>query len=336
MYNPNTNSIDNGNFAALDGTYHCSDLILFPVPWEATVSYRTGTQNAPELIRQSSLQLDIFDKNYQSIDLNTRVYWDNFYSEKIKRLSSETRQIVQSKLEAQLNGQTDTNSSFTAQVLQNCESLNELICTNSYYALNQGKAVGLIGGDHSTPLGLIQALGEHYSEFGILHFDAHHDLRPYFQGFKYSHGSIFHNVLSTVSSVKSLTQVGIRDYCKKEYNLAKLHPKVTTYYDSDISELMYSGSCNWGNIVDKIINGLPDNVYISLDMDGLTIENNQSTGTPVPGGLSFAQIRYLIHRLSKSRKIIGFDLVECGPSEIDSIVAMRLIFQLCNSVLFTR
>lgn len=335
MYNPNTECLDNGQFAAVNSSFDSSDLVLFPTPWEATVSYREGTIKAPDLIRLASLQLDLFDKNYETIDIDGRIFWDHSLYRSIHDLATATRQLVQSKVDSDCNLDSEASKVLRDKVLVNCVQFNEMIYQQSLAALQSGKIVGLVGGDHSIPFGQIKAVGEIYPSFGILHVDAHHDLRPYFQGFKYSHGSIFHNVLSSVKSVESLVQIGIRDYCKKEYILANCHPKVQTFYDVDISEQMFSGCHNWGTIVDNIIQSLPQHVYISLDMDGLTIENTLSTGTPVPGGLSYAQIRYLINELSKKRTIVGFDVVECGPSEIDSLVAMRLIFQLCNASLST-
>lgn len=335
-YNPNTNALDNGQFAAINSCNLTSDLVLFPTPWEATVSYREGTIKAPELIRFASLQLDLFDKQYQNIDVEGRVYWDQSLYSEIHQLAMHTRGLVQSKIESDCNLEYEASCVLRDKINNNFIKFNEMIYTQSLNAINAGKIVGLVGGDHSIPFGQIKAIGEVYPSFGILHVDAHHDLRPYFQGFKYSHGSIFHNVLGSVKSLDSLVQIGIRDYCKKEYLYAKHHHKVTTFYDADISEQMFNGLGDWGKIVDNIINRLPQHVYISLDMDGLTIENTLSTGTPVPGGLSYAQVRYLINRISSSRTIIGFDVVECGPCEIDAIVAMRLIFQLCNASLNTR
>jgi agmatinase len=336
MYNPNTESLDNGQFAALNACPRSSDIILFPTPWEATVSYREGTIKAPELIRLASLQLDLFDRKYKKINVDGRIYWDQSFFDSIYDLALITRSLVLCKVESDCNLDTVVSCALREQILTNCVKFNEMVYNHSSAALKEGKVVGLVGGDHSIPYGQMKAIGEVFPSFGILHVDAHHDLRPYFQGFKYSHGSIFHNVLGSIQSLQSLVQVGIRDYCKKEYLLAKAHPKITTFYDVDISERMFSGLNNWGQIVDNIIDTLPEHVYISLDMDGLTIENTLSTGTPVPGGLSYAQVRYLINEVSSRRKIIGFDVVECGPSEIDAIVAMRLIFQLCNAALNNR
>jgi agmatinase len=333
MYNPNTNCIDNGNFAAIEANYLDSHIILFPTPWEATVSYREGTIKAPELIRLASMQLDLFNKQYESIDVDGRIYWDSSCYEDIYKLALKTRYLVQSKLSSDFNSNYEESRSLRDEINKNSNMFNDLVYKNSITALEQHKIVGLVGGDHSIPYGQLKAVGDTYPSFGIMHIDAHHDIRPFFQGFKFSHGSIFHNVLSTVKTMDSLVQIGIRDYCKQEYEYAKVHPKVTTFYDADISSELFKGLSNWGVIVDTIIEALPQHVYVSLDMDGLAIENTLSTGTPVPGGLSYAQVRYLIDELASRRTIIGFDVVECGQSEVDTVVAMRLIFQLCYASL---
>ena len=78
--------------------------------------------------------------------------------------------------------------------------------------LKDGKLVGLLGGDHSTPLGFIRALSERYDRFGILQIDAHADLRKAYEGFTYSHASIMYNALK-IPAVHRLVQVGIRDFC---------------------------------------------------------------------------------------------------------------------------
>ena len=100
--------------------------------------------------------------------------------------------------------------------------------------LQEGKKVGMIGGDHSTPLGFIAALGEVHTEFGVLQIDAHADLREAYEGFTYSHASIMYNVLQQVPSVKKLVQVGVRDFCDEELELIESNKdRVTTFFDKD-------------------------------------------------------------------------------------------------------
>lgn len=81
--------------------------------------------------------------------------------------------------------------------------------------------MGVVGGDHSVPLGLIQAVAGRYPGIGILHVDAHADLREAYEGFTYSHASIMYNALHEAPGVGALVQVGIRDFCDEELEVAR-------------------------------------------------------------------------------------------------------------------
>ncbi len=188
------------------------------------------------------------------------------------------------------------------------------------------------GGDHSTPLGFMEALAGFYPEYGVLQIDAHCDLRKAYEGFVYSHASIMYNALK-IQQIRRLVQVGIRDYCQEEMNVIhESNGRIKTFLDADIKRLIYEGD-TWKQICDRIIHQLPRNVYISFDIDGLDPKLCPHTGTPVPGGLEFEQAVYLILNVVKSgRKIIGFDLNEvvAGDDEWDANVAARLLYKLCN------
>ena len=129
-----------------------------------------------------------------------------------------------------------------------------------------GKMVALLGGDHSTSLGMIKALSEDYESFGVLQIDAHADLRKAYENFEYSHASISYNILK-LPQISKLVQVGIRDYCHSEAILAKENNRILTFYDKDIKEDLYEGKA-WKVICDGIVEQLPDDVYITIDIDG--------------------------------------------------------------------
>jgi agmatinase len=199
--------------------------------------------------------------------------------------------------------------------------------------LAKGKLVGLLGGDHSTPLGYFKAIAEQYPDFGILQIDAHMDLRKAYEGFNYSHASIMYNALEEIPQIKKLVQVGIRDFCDEEFDyMSNSDGRVVSYFDKDIKENLYEGG-NWKNIVDDIVNQLPQYVFISFDIDGLNPKLCPHTGTPVQGGFEVQEIYYLFKKVMQSgRKIIGFDLNEIGVShdEWDENVGARILYKLCN------
>ena len=211
--------------------------------------------------------------------------------------------------------------------------LNNWVYEQSKKFLDRDKLVCLIGGDHSTPLGFYKALSEKYGRFGILQIDAHCDLRKSYEGFKYSHASIMYNALEDIPGIEKLVQVSVRDLCEEEWNyVCNSNFRVVTYFDEEIKEKQFEGQ-QWHQITESIINHLPQQVYFSLDIDGLDPKLCRHTGTPVQGGLQTEEVLYLFKKVIESgRKLIGFDLVEVGVGEngSDSNVGSRLLWKLCN------
>lgn len=305
-------------------------LIIIPLPWEATVTYHKGTANAPEAILKASRQIDLFVREIPDAwRLGIAML---LIPVEIKKESERLRILIdQFHLAA---AHSDDHSSIIAtKINESCESLNIYVNKTTEKYLNEGKMVGLLGGDHSTPLGFIRSLSEKYDMIGILQIDAHADLRKAYEGLTYSHGSIMYNALK-IPAINKLVQVGIRDICEEEYQLIKRNStRVKTFFDDDIKATLEKGK-SWESICAEIIRELPEKVYISFDIDGLDPKLCPNTGTPVPGGLEFIQATKLIQAVAKSgRTIIGFDLNEVGvgkDSDLDANVGARILWELCN------
>lgn len=311
-----------------------AEVVIIPVPWEVTVSYSAGTAEGPQAVKDASPQLDLFDPEIK--DAWKLGIWMEEISEKWHQESSQLRSQAEKYITWLEDGSPeDTNTDYDKMVAVIDEKGKQLAAWLKERSLNylkQGKMVGLLGGDHSTPLGLMQALGEVHEEFGILHIDAHCDLREAYEGFEYSHASIMYNALK-IPQLKKIVQVGIRDLAQSEAELAEQsNGRVSIFYDFFLKDGMNDGK-SWKKQCKKIIAQLPQKVYISFDIDGLDPKLCPGTGTPVPGGLEFDQAIYLIKALVRSGKeIIGFDLVEVGPgeSEWNGNVGARLLYKLCN------
>jgi agmatinase len=216
-----------------------------------------------------------------------------------------------------------------------CIEMCDWVYESTAQYLKQNKLVGIIGGDHSVPYGAIKAIGEHLKgNFGILHIDAHLDLRKAYHGFKHSHASIMHNVSQLKQKPKNITQFGIRDFCKEEFDLVKSNPNLyNCYFDIETKQRQLQGE-SWAQICQEAITKMPENIYVSFDIDGLTPTLCPDTGTPVPGGLEFQEMLMLLSTLHKLKKrIVGFDLVEVsgGPNnnEWNGNVGARTLFKLC-------
>jgi len=306
-------------------------MIIVPVPWEVTVSYKTGTALGPQSILNASTQIDLYHREIKEVwKLGVAMLP---VSEKMLEENNILRSLAASHIRSlETNTVSEANQLITEKINDACETLNIYIKNTCKQYLKEGKVVGILGGDHSTPLGLIRALTEQHARFGVLQIDAHADLRKSYEGFIYSHGSIMYNLLK-LPAVSKIVQVGIRDFCEEEaLMMQRAGKRVKTFFDGDIKSSSYSGK-TWASVCDEIINELPETVYISFDIDGLDPKYCTHTGTPVPGGFELDQVIYLIKALAKSgRKIIGFDLCEVAPgdTEWNANVGARVLWELCN------
>jgi agmatinase len=196
--------------------------------------------------------------------------------------------------------------------------------------IGRGKIVGIVGGDHSVSLGALQAHAQAYEHLGVLHIDAHADLRVAYEGFRYSHASIMDNVLRLIDPLERLVQVGIRDLSPAEYE--RTHQAgVTTYFDHGLRRRLHSGQ-PWADVCREIVSHLPTDVYVTFDIDGLDPALCPGTGTPVPGGLSYPQVLTLLATIVEAgKRVVGFDLVEVAPGDgqWDGNVGARVLYRLC-------
>ena len=306
-----------------------ADLIIVPVPWDVTVSYQDGTARGPNAILDASIQIDLYHHQIKEAWKTSIAMLP--VSEELLIENNKLRLLAKGYIDSlEANTNSESTKLVTSKINEASENLNIYTKNISSKYLKTGKLVGLVGGDHSTPLGLMRALAEKYDRFGILQFDAHADLRKAYEGFTYSHASIMYNALK-LPAVGRLVQVGIRDYCEEELNvITRSMGRVKTFFDTDIKSEMYQGK-TWKAICNDIIKELPSFVYISFDIDALDPKLCPHTGTPVPGGLEFTQATYLISEVVKSgRKIIGFDLCEVAPgsTEWDANVGARMLWEL--------
>ena len=332
-FDPNGVGIANGNIFGFPYSEEEATIVIIPIPWDATASYGKGTSNGPKAILDASTQLDFFHPNLDKA-YNTKVFmapiseeWKEINDhccelsiEYISYLEEYGEEIAMKKFQSQIDEINTAHLALKENLKQRCLGL-----------LEEGKIPAVLGGEHSTPLGLIEALNERYEHFGILQIDAHADLRVAYEGFAQSHASIMDNVLKNCSNMQKLVQVGIRDISEREVDYSHSENRVKTFYDWDLKSEQYAGK-TWKDQVEDIINHLPHNVYISFDIDGLRPELCPNTGTPVIGGFDLQEIVYLFFKLVASgRTIIGFDLNEVAPGENgdwDANVGARALWQL--------
>jgi agmatinase len=331
-YDPSGVGQLNGNLFGLPFSAETAQLIVIGVPWEVTVSYGAGTARGPQQVLEASPQLDLYDLDHPD-GWKQGIFMPPIapdWLERSDRLRPLAGQIIERLEQGRSLSDAPDLGPLLATINQAGRTLNQELKQQCLDWLRQGKRVAVIGGDHSSPLGLFEALAEHHGNYGILHFDAHADLRSAYEGFEFSHASIMFNMLK-LPQVSKLVQVGLRDVSRGEVDLIdQSDSRIVAYFDTQVQQRLYGGT-PWLSLCEEIIAHLPQKVHISFDVDGLDPKLCPNTGTPVPGGLELEQVYCLVRSLVNSgRTIIGFDLCEVGNAEWDGNVGARIVYKLAN------
>lgn len=313
-------------------------VVVVPVPFEATTSYGGGTSDGPAAVFEASRQVDLFDRE------TGRPYEQGIamldIPDDVIAWNAEAKELAAGVIEA--GGEVAGNHALEEalrRVNEISERVNQWVYQNVSVLVRKGKVVATLGGDHAVPFGAIRAHAERYPGIGILHLDAHADLREAFEGFTWSHASIFHNVMTRLDDVGKLVQVGVRDLGNRENAMIEgSGGRIVTFFDSDIASKLEKG-VSFGEIAERIVAELPQDVYLSWDIDGLDPTLCPGTGTPVPGGLSWNQAIGLLRAIVASgRRIVGLDLCEVSPgaTEWDANVGARLLYKMIGFALLSQ
>jgi agmatinase len=320
-----------GKLFGLPFTPETAEIVVIPVPWDVTTSFKDGASLGPSAILDVSSQIDLHIPHIpDSWKLGiTMLPIDNEWLKK----NNEARKYALQYIRYLEGGELKLEDKEIHIISKNINALsvniNDWVYAKSKEILDSDKIPVVLGGDHSSPYGLMRAIDENQSDFGVLHIDAHADLRPAYEGFTHSHASIMYNLLE-LDHVSKLVQIGIRDLCEQENEYIINDSRIRTFFDHNIKNQLFEG-IRWSLIVDEIIDELPDNIYLSLDVDGLDPSLCPNSGTPVPGGLSFDQLTYLLDKIAESgKRIIAFDICEVAGNqgEWDAIVGSRLLYYL--------
>jgi agmatinase len=306
-FDPNAAASETSGIFGLDHTPESARVVLVPVPFEATTSYGGGTSQGPAAILRASKQVDLFDvETGKPYEAGICMLPEPRFAEPLERAPAAVNPVSR--------------------------EVNTWVHDTVSEWLSRGKIVGTVGGDHSVSYGAIAAHAEKYPDLGVLHFDAHADLRRAYEGFEHSHASIMDNVVSGTRIAK-LVQVGIRDLCEEEAERIRgSKGRIVTFFDAELAEARFAGE-TWAAQCARIVAALPKMVYVSFDIDGLDPALCPHTGTKVPGGLSFQMATSLVAAVVRSgRKLVGFDLTEVAPagdgSEWDENVGARILYKL--------
>ncbi len=199
------------------------------------------------------------------------------------------------------------------------EAMMQALYNRARQLVGSGKFVAMIGGEHSVSAPVIRAHAESYENLSVLQIDAHADLRDTYDGTPHSHASIMARVVKDMR-IPSV-QCGIRSISAEE---ARSIDEIPTriFWAKDIV-----GRTDWW---DAAVDGLTDNVYLTIDIDGLDPSLVAQTGTPEPGGLGWYEVVGLIRTLARKRRVVGMDLTEYSYVEgqtASAFLCAKLIYK---------
>lgn len=248
----------------------CNDIesarvVIVPIPFENSTSYIQGTAKGPEAILIASPYLELYDE-----ELNTEAYHAGIYA--IEPLS----------------------------VSSNADKMMQVIESSVQRLQKMGKFVIALGGEHTISYGIVRAIQKSKSDFSVLQFDAHSDLRNTYESSRLSHACVMRRIWEIN---KQIVQVGIRAQSMEERQF-KLKHSIPTYYAQDVGS---------GNFPEKIITDLADDVYITFDVDFFDPSVIPSTGTPEPGGFFWNETLALLRQIFQRKNVLGLDVVELSP-----------------------
>ncbi len=341
---PNAPARPDAGLFGLDISSAEAEVHVIPVPFDATTSYRPGTAKGPAAILRASHQVDLhcplFGRTYEAGLLLLEV--EPRLAALAESSFAPARRIV--AVGGEIGDDPELRKDLKT-VNSGGELLARIVEQQVQKVLEAHKLPIVLGGDHSVPFGAIAACAKRYPGLGVLHFDAHCDLRAAFEGFTWSHASILRNVIERIPAVERLVQVGIRDYCQEELDVIEREgQRIAVLFDHQWARDKASGA-DLVELIRRSLEPLPEHVYVTVDVDGLDPKLCPSTGTPVPGGLEWGEMGLWLEELANSgRRVVGMDLVEVTPDpqcpenqdSFDAIVGARLLYRMAGCAVRTR
>ena len=277
------------NFGGIDeeeySSFDTSRIVVWPVSYEGTVSYGTGTGAGAMAIVDASRNMELYEE-----ETGTEVYKLGIH----------------------------TLSEFAPR--ETPELMMDSLYGRTKELLDSEKFVCMLGGEHSVSAPVIRAHAERFHNMSVLQIDAHADLRDEYDGTPHSHASIMARVVNDLR-IPSV-QVGIRSISADEARSLNTGLPTKIFWAKDIV-----GRTDW---IERAVDSLTENVYLTIDIDGLDPSLVPTTGTPEPGGLGWYETLALIRTLARKRRIIGMDLVEFSKtdnSDAPAFLCSKLVYK---------
>ena len=314
------------NFLALPDELSNPDtagVIVMPVPYDSTTSFRTGAREGPQAIIEASYNLEDYDP-----ELDADVSQIGIYTAPWLEPHMGGPRLMTERVSGAINSFIRPSGSSPSE--------------------GPGqRLVALLGGEHSVSVGHVHALSEYYPDLSVLYLDAHGDLRNEYMGTTWGHAS----VARRISEICPVVQVGVRSVSLEEMEFIRSSEAVHTFFwpgvgavgapglsgpndGSHASTLSTSGT-PWGPVgmplSAEVIRRLSSNVYVTVDLDVFDSAIMPAVGTPEPGGMDWYSVTSLLRSVAEEKHIVGFDVAELSPREGPtscSYTAAKLVYKL--------
>lgn len=267
--------------------YERSLFVVIPVGYERTVTYVRGTRKGPAAILEASRNMETYDE----------VVGEETVEHGIHCLAPIYPSIGPARAAGRLEG----------------------IVTR---ILRDGKIPVVLGGEHSLSLGSIRACRKILGDLGVLHLDAHADLRESYEGTRYGHGCVMRRVVELCP----ITQVGVRSLSGEEARLI----------DGGVVTTFFAHRRRKGRWPPRgMLGRLPRRIYISIDMDVFDPALVPGVGTPEPGGLSWDEVAAVVREAAGRREVVAFDVMETRPipgSVISEFTAAKIAYRIMGHI----
>lgn len=281
-------------------SYDAAKVVILPIPYEATTTYRQGCENGPNAILEASHQVEYYDEELdREIGCEVGIY--------THAAIADTR-----------------NEGVSA------EEMLKVTQETVYKLIQDGKFVIALGGEHSITTGVVAAYRQAYPHevFTVVQIDAHGDLRNEYEGSIHNHACVMRRI---VDMGLPTVQVGIRAICKEEADLIKEKNLIVFR----AREIAYQP--DW---IERAIAAIPtQKVFLTIDLDGIDPTLIPGVGTPEPGGLNWYALTLFLRRVIETHQVIGLDIMELAPV-VDSVVsqftAAKLIYKLIGYKAFVK
>jgi agmatinase len=276
----------------IKASYETSRVVILPIPYEATTTYRKGCENGPDALLEASVQLE-------------------YYDDELDRETCRDARIYTHSSIADTRGGQVVSSEEMLSVTR--ETVSQLI--------QDGKFVIALGGEHSITTGIVEAYRTAYSEpFTVIQIDAHGDMRHEYEGSIHNHACVMRRIIDM--GLPTLP-IAIRSVCKEEADLIK-EKSIPVIWAREIAR-----EPDW--IERAIAKISTERVFITIDLDGIDPALIPGVGTPEPGGLNWYAITTFLRRVFETHQVIGCDVMELAPV-VDSVVsqftAAKLAYKL--------